>query len=217
MPVPPIQLMENRDEHRGDILEKILRLRAIEERGVLAQLVRDLIDDEMAALRERLIRFREQGALLLDLQNAERDSGKDVVAVRDAPALQLLRQARGISVDDVDAGIVRELAPRSREKAGSSSKRSNWEPAGMRRAISREWTPSPGPYSAITRGWLKSILRDTRFTRAFELGMIEAIWNGRCKNRLKKRALMKVGIVGRWLPLVQSGCKPSRPANSEPK
>ncbi len=45
----------------------------------------------------------------------------------------------------------------------------------MRRAISREWTPSPGPYSAITRGSLKSILRATRFTRAFELGMIEAI------------------------------------------
>ena len=104
MPVPPIHFMENRDEHRGDILEKIFRFRAIENRRVLAQFVRDLINDEMAALRERVVRFREQGALLLDLQNAERDARNDVVAVRDAPTLQLLRQARGISVDYVDAG-----------------------------------------------------------------------------------------------------------------
>ena len=95
--------------------------------------------------------------------------------MRDAPALQLFRQARGIPVDDVDPRVVRELALEVARKAGSSSKRSNWEPGGMRRAISREWTPSPGPYSAITRGSLKSILRATRFTRAFELGIIEAI------------------------------------------
>jgi hypothetical protein len=45
----------------------------------------------------------------------------------------------------------------------------------MRLAISRECTPSPGPYSAITRGCLKSILLATRSTNAFELGMIDAI------------------------------------------
>jgi hypothetical protein len=64
---------------------------------------------------------------------------------------------------------------KSRDKAASSSKRSNFESGDIRRAISREWTPSPGPYSAITRGWLKSILRATFFTSALELGMMEAI------------------------------------------
>lgn len=118
MPVPPVHLMEDRDEHRWNILEKILRFRAIEQRGVLAQFVRDLVDDEVATVRERLIRFRQQGALLFDFENAERDSGKNVVAVRDAPALQLLRQARGIPVDDVDARVIRELAPEIPGKGG---------------------------------------------------------------------------------------------------
>ena len=38
-----------------NILEKILRLRALENCGVLAQFVRDLVDDEVAVVRERLI------------------------------------------------------------------------------------------------------------------------------------------------------------------
>src|SRR6202008_4466011 len=85
MPVPPVHLMKNRNEHRWNILEKILRLRPIEERGMLAQFVRDLINDEVAAVRERFIRFRQQGAFLFDFENAERDTGKNVVAVRDTP------------------------------------------------------------------------------------------------------------------------------------
>ena len=37
---------------------------------------------------------------------------------RDAPTLQLLRQARGIPMDDVDARVIRELAPEIRGKRG---------------------------------------------------------------------------------------------------
>ena len=110
MPVSPVYLMENGDEHWWNIREKILRLRAIKKRGVLSEFIRDLVDDEAAALRKRLICFREQRPLFFDFENAERDSGKNIVAVGDAPALQLFRQARGISVDDVDARVIRELA-----------------------------------------------------------------------------------------------------------
>src|SRR5450631_1468229 len=134
MPVPPIHLMENRDEHRRNILEKILRLRALEERGVLAQFVRDLVDDEVAAVRERLVCFLQQGPLLPDFKNAERDSGENVVAVRDAPALQLLRQTRGIPIDDMDARVIRELAAEIPGKGGiqleKEQLRTRWHPAG---------------------------------------------------------------------------------------
>ena len=68
---------------------------------------------------------------------------------------------------------------------------SKCESGVIRRAISRECTPSPGPYSAITRGWVKSILLATRSTIALELGTIEAIWKGRFRKRLKKSVLTK--------------------------
>src|SRR5262252_8014253 len=72
----------------------------------------------------------------------------------------------------------------------------------MRRAISREWTPSPGPYSAITRGLVKSILLATRSTSALELGTIDAIWKGRFRKRLKNNVLTRVENVRLWA----SGC-----------
>src|SRR5436309_11574623 len=84
---------------------------------------------------------------------------------------------------------------RARENAASSSNRSRVESGLIRRAISRECTPSPGPYSAMTRGTLKSILLATRSTSALELGMMEATCKGRCRNRLKNKALMEV----KWL------------------
>ena len=61
----------------------------------------------------------------------------------------------------------------------------------------------------MMRGRLKSILRATCFTSAFELGMMEAIETG-VQKRLKKRTLMKVGIVSCWLALVQSDVSPPR-------
>ena len=60
-----MHFMENRDEHRRNILQEIFRLGALEKRGVLAQLIRHLIDDEIAALRERFIRFRRSARFFL--------------------------------------------------------------------------------------------------------------------------------------------------------
>ena len=70
---------------------------AIEKGGVLPQLVRHLINDEAAAGRERVVCLLEQGALLFDLENAERNAGNDVVAVCDSGAGQFLRQSGGVA------------------------------------------------------------------------------------------------------------------------
>ena len=90
MPVSPVHLMENCDEHWWDIREKILRLRAIKKRGVLSEFIRDLVDDEATAVRKRLICFREQRPFFIDFENAKRNSGENIIAMRDAPAFQLL-------------------------------------------------------------------------------------------------------------------------------
>ena len=72
--------MKNRDEHRRDILQEIFRFGALENGGVLPQFVGDLVNDELAvpALARRT--FSQQRALLIDLENAERDAGKNVIA-----------------------------------------------------------------------------------------------------------------------------------------
>src|SRR6476620_9643789 len=79
---------------------------------------------------------------------------------------------------------------RSRENAGSSSNNNNCASGRIRCASARECTPSPGPYSAMTRARSKSILLATRSTSACELGTIAAIWRGRFRKRLKKRTLI---------------------------
>jgi len=72
----------------------------------------------------------------------------------------------------------------------------------MRRATSRECTPSPGPYSAITRGSVKSILLATRSTSALELGTMDAIWNGRFRKRLKNSVLTGTEMFASGVPVV---------------
>ena len=79
-------------------------------------------------------------------------------------------------MNHVHARIIGKLALQiARKRLGRVRIKASIESASIRRASSRECTPSPGPYSAITRGWLKSILPATRSTSVFELGMIEAI------------------------------------------
>jgi hypothetical protein len=86
MAIPPSYLMENSDKHRRNILEDVLRFGAIEERGVLPELVRDLVNDETATIGQGFVGFLQQGPLLLDLENAEWDPRKDVIALRNAAA-----------------------------------------------------------------------------------------------------------------------------------
>jgi hypothetical protein len=107
--IPAICFVENRDEHRRNVLQKIFGIRAIEEGGVLSQFIRHLIDDEAATGLERLVCFLEQGAFLFDLENAEWNARENVIALRDAAALEFLRQSGGIGVDYVDARIIGKL------------------------------------------------------------------------------------------------------------
>ena len=134
MAVPPVHLMKDGDEHGRDILQEILRLCGIKKRGVLTQLVRDLIDDEGTAIRECFVRFLQQGAFFLDFEYAERDSGKDVVAVRNTTAPQFLWQIRGIAMDNMNPRIARELAlevaGKSRVQLEEEQLRSRGHPPG---------------------------------------------------------------------------------------
>src|SRR5438094_383132 len=51
------RFVENGNEHRRYVLQEIFRFPVLEKRRVLLEFVRDLIDDETAARRERIIRF----------------------------------------------------------------------------------------------------------------------------------------------------------------
>src|SRR3982750_1629227 len=55
MAVSPVRFVKHRDEHRRNILQHVFRVRAIEERGVLPELVRYLVNNEAAAIRQRFI------------------------------------------------------------------------------------------------------------------------------------------------------------------
>ena len=103
------RFLENSDEHGWDILQAVFRINMLEKRGVLFQFVGYLIDNETAARRQRVVRFLEQGAFLVDFENAEGDAGKNVIAVSESETPQFLRKSRGIAVDDVDPRIVGEL------------------------------------------------------------------------------------------------------------
>ena len=84
MAVPSICFVEDGDEHRRNILEHVLRFRALEEGRVLTQFVGHLVDNEATAVRQGFIGFFEQSAFLFNGKDAERNPGKDVVALWDA-------------------------------------------------------------------------------------------------------------------------------------
>ena len=86
MAVPRLSLLKNGDEHRRNILQTILGFRAVEKGGVLPEFVRHLVNDEGAAGTKGVVCILEQSAFLFDLENAEGDAGKDVIALRDAAA-----------------------------------------------------------------------------------------------------------------------------------
>src|SRR5205823_2280703 len=58
-------------------------------------------------------------------------------------------------------GSLRNWSSRWPASSGSSSKRMSFDSGFIRLTISRVWQPSPGPYSTMTRGWVKSILPAT--------------------------------------------------------
>src|SRR5512132_2647688 len=72
--------VKHRDKHWRDILQEIFRFVALENGGVLPQLISDLVNDKLAVRLRRSVRLSQQCALLLDLENAERNAGKNVIA-----------------------------------------------------------------------------------------------------------------------------------------
>ena len=84
--VARLRFLKNGDEHRRNILQTILRFRAIEKGGVLPEFVRHLVNNEGAAGAQRVVGILEESAFLLDLENAERNAGEDVIALRNAAA-----------------------------------------------------------------------------------------------------------------------------------
>ena len=108
--VAAVRFPKNRDEHRRNVLQEIFGFSVLEKFGVLLQLVRDLVDNKSATGRERVVRLLKKSALLVDLQNAEWNSGNDVVAGFDPAAMKFSLQVRGVVVDHMNSWIVHELA-----------------------------------------------------------------------------------------------------------
>src|SRR5262249_28361428 len=51
--------VKQRDEHWRDILQEIFRFVALEKGGVLPQFIGDLVDDELATGRKRIVRLSQ--------------------------------------------------------------------------------------------------------------------------------------------------------------
>src|ERR1700751_3640346 len=102
--------MKYRDKHWRDILQKIFRFVALEDGGVLPQLVGDLVNDKLAVRLKRIVRFSQQCALLLDLENAKRNAGENVIARSESAAFQFVRQRGRIPMDHVHATISCKLS-----------------------------------------------------------------------------------------------------------
>src|SRR2546421_5839195 len=98
--VAAVRFFKNRDEHGRNVLQEIFGLGAVENFSVLLQLVRDLINDKPTAGCERFVSLLKQSALLVDLQNAKRDAGNDIIAGVDTTSAQFQGQVRGVVVDD---------------------------------------------------------------------------------------------------------------------
>src|SRR6266403_3116592 len=77
---------------------------------MLLQFICHLINDEAAARRQCVVCFLEKRTFLIDLENAERNARKNIIAFGDASPLQFVRQARRVSMDNVHAPIPGKLS-----------------------------------------------------------------------------------------------------------
>src|SRR5512133_917912 len=101
--------VKHRDKHWRDILQKIFRFVALENGGVLPQLIGDLVNDKLTVRLERIVRLSQQRALLLDLENAERNAGENVIARSESAAFQLVRHRGRIAMNHMHASIACKL------------------------------------------------------------------------------------------------------------
>src|SRR6266446_7182878 len=107
--VAAVRFLKNRDEHRRNVLQEIFGFGTVENFSVLLQLVRDLINDKPTASCECVMGLLEQSPLLVDLQNAKRDAGSDIVAGADGASAQFQRQVRSVVVDHMHPRIPSKL------------------------------------------------------------------------------------------------------------
>src|SRR5215472_12895862 len=93
------------DKHRRDILQKIFRFVALENSGVLPQLIGDLVDDEFTFRLKRIVRLSQQRAFFIDFKDAEWNAGENVIAGSESSAFQLVRQRGRIAMNHMHATI----------------------------------------------------------------------------------------------------------------
>src|SRR5213592_2153063 len=98
-----------RDKHWRDILQKIFRFVPLENGGVLPQIRGEMVNDKLAVRLKRIVRLSQQCALLLDLENAERNAGENVIARSESAAFQLIRQRGRIAMNHMHASIACKL------------------------------------------------------------------------------------------------------------
>src|SRR6186997_2702774 len=93
------------DKHWRDILQKIFRFVALENGGVLPQLIGDLVDDELTFRLKRIVRLSQQRAFFIDFENAEWNAGENIIARSESAAFQLVRQRGRIAMNHMHATI----------------------------------------------------------------------------------------------------------------
>ena len=101
--------MKNGDEHRRNILKEIFGVGVFEKRCVLLQFVCDLVNNETAMRRERIVGFPKKRTFLFDLQNAKGNARKNVIALGEPAPFQLVRQSGSVAMYHVHSRIVRKL------------------------------------------------------------------------------------------------------------
>src|SRR5262245_14568129 len=102
--------VEYRDKHWRDILQKIFRLVALKNGGMLLQLIGDLVNNKLSFRLKCIVRLSQQCALLIDLENAKRNTGENVVTRSESAAFQFVRQRRGIPMNHMHTTIACKLA-----------------------------------------------------------------------------------------------------------
>src|SRR6188472_1583535 len=101
--------VKHRDKHWRDILQEIFRFVALENGGVLSQLIGDLVNDKFTVRLKGIVSLPQQCALLFDFENAKRNAGENVIARIESPAFQLVRQRSCITMNHMHPSIAGKL------------------------------------------------------------------------------------------------------------
>src|SRR3954447_10192680 len=103
------RFVKDRDKHWRDILQKIFRFVALENGGVLSQLICDLVNDKLAVRFKCIVRLSQQRALLFDFENAERNPRQNVITRSEPATLELVRQRSRIAVNHMHPAVAGKL------------------------------------------------------------------------------------------------------------